>query len=142
MKNWQELSSTSHYQTAMAIRQALQKGDVGDATIGIEELIKALSRSAKRALRSHLIRLMMHIVKWKSQPDGRSLSGSASIRNAREEIADIQEQTPSLTEAVIRQMWDKCFTAAKREAEGEMNQKTPIAGLSWGEGFEEPCDLN
>ncbi|MGH8660055.1 MAG: hypothetical protein ACREV4_16740 [Gammaproteobacteria bacterium] len=26
------------------------------------------------------------MVKWKSQPDGRSLSGSASIRNAREEI--------------------------------------------------------
>lgn len=95
----------------MAIKQALQKGDVGDATIGIEELIEALSRSDKRALRSHLIRLMMHIVKWKSQPDGRSLSGSASIRNAREEIADIQEETPSLTDAVIRQMWDKCFTA-------------------------------
>jgi len=142
MKNWQELSSTSHYQTAMAIRQALQKGDVGEATIGIEELIEALSRSDKRALRSHLIRLMKHIVKWKSQSDGRSLSGSASIRNAREEIADIQEETPSLTEAVIRQMWDKCFAAAKREAEGEMNQKMPIAGLSWGEVFEEPYDVN
>jgi len=37
MKNWQELSTTSHYQTAMAIRQALREGDVGDATIGIEE---------------------------------------------------------------------------------------------------------
>ncbi|MGH8650838.1 MAG: DUF29 domain-containing protein [Gammaproteobacteria bacterium] len=142
MKNWQELSNTSHYQTAVAIRQALHEGDVGDATIGIEELIEALSRSDKRALRSHLIRLMMHIVKWKSQPNGRSLSWSASIRNAREEIADIQEETPSLTEAVIRQMWDKCFTAAKREAEGEMNQKTPLPGLSWGEVFEDPYDLN
>ncbi|MGH8578817.1 MAG: hypothetical protein ACREVK_01390 [Gammaproteobacteria bacterium] len=59
MKNWQELSSTSHYQTAMAIRQAFQEGDIGDATIGIEELIEALSRSDKRALRSHLICLMM-----------------------------------------------------------------------------------
>jgi hypothetical protein len=141
MKNWQELSSTSHYRTAMAIRQALQEGDVGEATIGVEELVEALSRSDKRALRSHLIRLMMHIFKWKSQPDGCSLSRSASIRNAREEIADIQEESPSLTEAVIRRMWDKCFTAEKLEAEGQMNQKSPISGLSWGEVFEDPYDL-
>ncbi|MGH8628961.1 MAG: hypothetical protein ACREYC_28145 [Gammaproteobacteria bacterium] len=33
--------------------------------------------------------------------------------NSREEIADIQEETPSLTEAVIRQMGDKCFTRRK-----------------------------
>ncbi|MGH8578816.1 MAG: hypothetical protein ACREVK_01385 [Gammaproteobacteria bacterium] len=70
------------------------------------------------------------------------MSGSASIRNARERIADIQEKTPSLTDVVIRQMWDRCFTAAKREAEGEMNQKTPIAGLSWGGVFESAYDLN
>jgi hypothetical protein len=71
--DWQELSSTSHYQTAMAIKQALQRGNVQEAITGIEELIEALSRSDKRALKSQLIRLMMHIIKWKSQPKKRSL---------------------------------------------------------------------
>ncbi len=142
MKDWQRLSSTSHYQTAVAIRQALQEGDLAGAAVGIEELIEALSRSDKRALTSHLVRLMKHVVKWKTQPEGRSLSWSATIRNAREEIADIQEETPSLTEAVIRQVWDKRFTAAKREAEGEMNRVTSIAGLSWAEVFEDSYDLD
>lgn len=141
MKYWQELSGRSHYQTAVVIKQRLQAGDVQEATTGIEELIDALSRSDRRALRSHLVRLMTHAIKWQSQPEARSLSWSASIRNARDDIADIQEETPSLTEAVIRQMWDKCFTAAKREAEGEMNKKTSITGLSWDEVFKYPYDL-
>jgi len=37
-------------------------------------------------------------------------------------------------------MWDKRFTAAKPEAEGEM--KTPINGLLWGELSEDPYDVN
>ncbi|MGH9895854.1 MAG: DUF29 domain-containing protein [bacterium] len=141
MKYWQQLSARSHYQTAVFIKQTLQAGDVREATTGIEELIDALSRSDRRALRSHLVRLMTHAIKWQSQPEARSLSWSASIRNARDDIADIQEETPSLTEAVIRQMWDKCFTAAKREAEGEMNQRTSMTGLSWDEVFKDPYDL-
>jgi hypothetical protein len=35
---WQELSSTSHYQTAMAIKRVLQGGDVQEAITGIEEI--------------------------------------------------------------------------------------------------------
>jgi hypothetical protein len=138
---WQELSTTSHYQTAMAIKRALQGGDVQEAITGIEELIEALSRSDRRALRSQLIRLMMHIIKWKAQPERRSLSWSASIRNAREEILDIQEETPSLTNEAIKEMWSKCFIAAKREAEGEMNQKISITELSWEEVFEESYEI-
>ncbi|MCP4371207.1 MAG: DUF29 domain-containing protein, partial [Deltaproteobacteria bacterium] len=45
----------------------LQNGNIHEATAGIQELIDALSRSEKRALKSHLIRLMMHIITWKSQ---------------------------------------------------------------------------
>jgi hypothetical protein len=39
---WQELSSTSHYQTAMAIKRVLQGGDVQEAITGIEELIELM----------------------------------------------------------------------------------------------------
>jgi hypothetical protein len=139
--NWQELSVTSQYQTAMEIKDRLQEGDVQEATLGIEELIEALSRSEKRALKSHLVRLMMRIIKWKSQPERQSRSWSATIQNAREEIFDIQEETPSLTNDVILELWEKCFRAAKREAEGEMNQKSHLLALSWQEVFEEPYEL-
>jgi hypothetical protein len=52
--NWKELAIESHYQTAVTIKQELVKGDVEEAKIGIEELIEALGRSEKRALRSQL----------------------------------------------------------------------------------------
>ncbi|CAN2041783.1 DUF29 [Candidatus Magnetomoraceae bacterium gMMP-15] len=134
--NWQELSITSHYQTAVAIEKNMLQGNLDNAVTGIKELIKALGRSEKRALKSQLARLMMHIIKWKTQPKRRSRSWVASIYNARDEIIDIQEDTPSLTDSVIKEMWKKCFRSAKREAEGEMNLKSTIEELSWEEVFE------
>lgn len=139
--DWQALSGNSHYKTAVAIKEELQQGNIAEAYLGVEELIVALSRSDKRALKSQLIRLMMHIIKWKSQPERRSLSWTASITNAREEILDIQEETPSLTNQVISSMWDKCLQIALRDAQGEMNRKTDVNALSWKEVFEDNYDL-
>lgn len=115
----------------------MQEGNVQAATVGIKELIESLARAEKRALKSHLIRLMVHVIKWKYQPERRSRSWIASIYNAREEITDIQEEIPSLTNTVVLEMWDKCFRAAKREVEGEINQKLPASSLSWEEVFDE-----
>jgi len=135
--DWRELSATSHYQTAVEIEQELEKGNVQAATTGLKELIEALGRSEKRALKSHLTHLMAHIIKWKVQPERRSRSWAATIYNAREEIKDIQEETPSLTDKVIAEIWSKSFQAAKREAEADMNQDTAVTELSWEEVFEE-----
>lgn len=139
--NWQELSSTSYYKTALAVKDELQQGHLHEAMIGIEELIDALSRSEKRALRSQLIRLMLHVIKWQAQPEKRSLSWVASINNAREEILDIQEETPSLTDKVIQTMWDKCLVIAKRDAQAQMNKATAIQQLTWQEVFVDEYEL-
>lgn len=140
--NWARLSAESHYQVAVEIERALLQGDFGEAEAGIKELINALGRSEKRALKSQLIRLMSHVVKWKTQPERQSYGWVASIYNAREEITDIQAETPSLTNEVIEAMWNTCFRAAVREAEGEMNQKSTVASLSWQEVFEEQYDIS
>lgn len=139
--NWQELSSTSYYKTALAVKDELQQGHLHEAMIGIEELIDALSRSEKRVLRSQLIRLMLHVIKWQAQPEKRSLSWVASINNAREEILDIQEETPSLTDKVIQTMWDKCLVIAKRDAQAQMNKATAIQQLTWQEVFVDEYEL-
>lgn len=139
--NWQELSAESHYQTAVEIERALLAGDYNEAEAGIKELIEALGRSEKRALKSQLVRLMAHVIKWQAQPAKRSYSRAATIYNAREEIGDIQSEAPSLTEDVIHKMWDKCFQSATREAEGEMNQKTSIESLSWKQVFEDDYEV-
>jgi Tfp pilus assembly pilus retraction ATPase PilT len=136
MNKWQQLAFTSHYQTAVAVERALDQGDTPDAKEGIQELIDALSRAEKRALRSQLSRLMLHVIKWKTQPDKRSRSWRASINNARREIAEIQEETPSLNRETIESMWSSCFASAKEDAEGEMNLATSVTKLSWKEVFE------
>ena len=84
---------------------------------------------------------MAHIIKWKTQPEKRSRSWVATIYNAREEIFDIQTEIPSLNQAVIQEIWDKCFQTAQREAAAEMNQAVPIAALDWTEVFVEDYQL-
>ena len=140
--NWQELSATSHYKTALAIAHELELGHSSEANQGIKELINALSRSEKRALKSQLIRLMKHIIKWKAQPDYRSRSWIATIQNARVEIKDIQEETPSLNDNLITQVWEDCISLAIVEAEDEMRQESSVKELSWQEVFEQPYSLN
>jgi hypothetical protein len=139
--NWQNLSSTSHYKTALAVKNEIAIGNLPEAIVGIEELIHALSRSEKRALKSQLIRLMLHIIKWQSQPERRSFSWIASIKDAREEIADIQEETPSLTNSVIEEMWDKAFIIATRDAQAEMGKKSSLTSLTWQTVFEDDYEL-
>jgi hypothetical protein len=139
--NWQNLACESHYQTAVGVEEALRRGDISEATAGIQELIDALSRSDKRALKSHLTRLMTHVLKWRCQPEKRSRRCRATIRNSRREIADLQEDTPSLSRAVIEAMWLDCLETAREEAEGEMNQEVAMDRLSWEEVFEANVDL-
>lgn len=139
--NWQDLAAASHYMTAIEIERALQTARYRDAEAGLKELIEALGRSEKRALKNHLIRLMAHVIKWKSQPERRSYGWVASIYNSREEIADIQAETPSLTNDVIEAMLDNCFRAARREAEGEMNQRSTVSSLSRREVFEQEYEV-
>lgn len=134
--DWRDLAASSHYRTAVAVRQAIRRGDLAMADAGIEELIDALSRSEKRALRSHLIRLMAHLIKWQTQPERRSRSWVATINNARAEIAAIREETPSLSRDVVEPLWDPCFRPARDEAEAEMDRDAAVSALSWDDVFE------
>lgn len=140
--DWQELSATSHYQTAQEIEQELERGNIQEAATGLKELIEALGRSEKRALKSHLTRLMAQVIKWETQPEKRSRSWVAKIYTGREEVKDIQEETPSLTNEIIEEVWGKCFQAAKREAEADMNQDSSVIELSWEEVFENKYSLD
>jgi len=142
--DWQELATTSHYRTAVAIRDTLREGNVDDAATGLEELIDALSRSDERALRSHLVRLMQHSMKWQVQPQRRSQSWVATIAIQRQEIADLQEENPRFTETYIRErLWDRCIQLAVKEAERDLNQAIPeLPVLTWNEVFETDYQLS
>ena len=141
--DWELLALTDQYYTAVAIRDALREGDVDGATEGLEELIDALSRSDERALESRLIRLMQHIIKWKVQPERRSPSWAATIREQRRQIRRLQSRSPRFTERHIQDtLWDDCYAGGLNEAAVEMNcEYIEAMPLSWDEVFVMPYTL-
>jgi len=135
--DWDMMAVNSHYQTAEAAQTLLQQGKMDEAKAALQALVDAMSRSERQAVKSQLIRLMMHIIKWKTQPDKRSRSWIISILDARDAIEESQEEMPSLNREFIESLWDQCFIKAKRKAEAEMNCKSNISFLTWEEVFEE-----
>jgi hypothetical protein len=80
-------------QVAEALRQENWAGlDVENL---IEE-IEALGKSDRRAMKSRLEVLLMHLLKWQFQPEMRSRSWEATILEQRMRIAEILEDSPSL----------------------------------------------
>jgi Domain of unknown function DUF29 len=102
--------------------RAIREGRLGeiDASNLAEEL-EDMARSAKKALRSQLVRLMAHLLKWSVQKDYRERNPSASnrwlasIRSARDEIRDDLAESPSL-EPYLPTVFDKAYKAAINSA--------------------------
>src|SRR5712691_10996148 len=88
-RNWKWLSASSHYLTAVAIAEELDADRVREAVDGIHELVDALAHSERRAVRTHLIRLMAKIILWKEMPEARRIGSTLNIGDARDEIAAI-----------------------------------------------------
>jgi hypothetical protein len=103
---------------ARAIREG--RLETIDASNLAEEL-EDMARSAKKALRSQLVRLIAHLLKWSVQKDYRQQNPSAghrwlaSIRNARDEIREDLEESPSL-KPYLPTVFGKAYKAAVNSA--------------------------
>lgn len=139
--NWSELVTTSHIETVEMVRRLVEDQEYEEAVIGLHELEENMSQQQRKALKSHLVRLMMHLLKWRYQPDKRSTSWTRTIVNARIEIRDAREAMPSLNEAFMESIWEKAFQDAIAQAKAEMNlSRKDIfepAPLTWEEVFED-----
>ena len=62
----------------------------------LAEEIESLGRSDKREIESRLENLLVHLMKWRYQPEWRSPSREASIDEARRRIEPIIKDSPSL----------------------------------------------
>jgi hypothetical protein len=107
--DWGYLTASSHYLSAKEIKLSLQEGDLENAVEVLDELIDSVSKIAIPEMRSHLPIIMIHTLKWKHQPQKRSVSWVRSIFNARFEIEDVQEKTPSVTKKAIESELEKAF---------------------------------
>ena len=79
------------------------------------EEIEDLGKSERRGITSQLTRLLLHLLKWKYQPQRRSDSWLDSISDARLQIELALQDSPSLKVYPLEQL-DKSYQRARRSA--------------------------
>lgn len=83
----------------------------------IEE-VEDLGKSQRQALKSNLRVLLMHLLKWQYQPERQSKSWRSTIREHRNRILDILEDSPSLQNALVESL-EQCYRQARLQAADE-----------------------
>ena len=75
----------------------LKSGKLSEIDINnlIEE-IESMGKNERRELKSRLVILIMHLLKWQIQPERQSNSWKATIETQRFQISELLEDSPSL----------------------------------------------
>jgi hypothetical protein len=119
------------YAWTVAQSRLLRSGDLStiDAA-NIAEEIESIGRSDRRELKSRLVVLVMHLLKWRHQPAARSRSWSATIDEQRLQIEGVLTESPSLRPMAAAMVPD-AYSIARARAIAE-------TGLA-DEAFPEAC---
>ena len=102
---------------AWTVEQArlLRLGDFSAIDVAnIAEEIESMGRSDRRELKSRLVILVMHLLKWRHQPGARSRSWSATIDEQRLQIEGILAESPSLRPSVAAMLGEAHAIARAR----------------------------
>jgi hypothetical protein len=83
----------------------------------IEE-IEDMGKRERRSLYSNLKILLMHLLKYRYQPEKRSHSWRYTIEEHRQRIAEALSDSPSL-KGYLPEVFDKCYQDAKKLAAKE-----------------------
>jgi Domain of unknown function DUF29 len=96
----------------------------------VAEEIEGLAKSDQREIRNRLVVLCEHLLKWQSQPEKQSNSWRNSIIDAREGIADLIEESPSLADHPAKRLaW--AYARARRKAEDDTGLLNLPAECPW-----------
>jgi hypothetical protein len=90
-----------------------------DITNLIEE-VETMGRSEKRALQSRLTVLLVHLLKWRYQPDRRGRSWTLTIEGQRMEFDDVLIDNPGL-KPQLSNILSNAYRMAKVNASKETN---------------------
>jgi hypothetical protein len=77
--------------------------------------IDSMGKNNKRELKNRLVVLIMHLLKWKYQPQKKSKSWLKTINEQRRQLDFLLEDNPSLKRE-IETIITKCYEKAKKEA--------------------------
>lgn len=96
----------------------------------LAEEIESLGKSEKREIESRLVQVLLHLVKWRFQPEKRKGGWEASIRVQRGGLNKLLRENPSLKHYPGEELADG-YIKAKIEAEKE-------TGIAY-EAFPDAC---
>jgi hypothetical protein len=99
--------------------QLLRDGKLSELDLpNLIEEIEDMGRSEKRAVKSNLIRILQHLLKWKYQPEKQSDSWLSTIVEHRQRIILAFEDSPSLKNYYL-EVFNKCYQDARKNAATE-----------------------
>lgn len=97
----------------------LQEGQLSQLDVdNLLEEIEDMGRSEKRALYSNLKVLLLHLLKYKYQPENSSNSWIASIVEHRQRINRTLQESPSL-KLYLAEIFSECYQDARELAAAE-----------------------
>jgi Domain of unknown function DUF29 len=125
--------------------ELLQAGRWNELDIeNLIEEIESLGKQQRQELRNCLGVLLGHLLKWRYQPEARSRSWTATIREQRRRIQEHVQDNPSLKsylpEAITCGYQDG-LDLVERETPIEMETLPQTCPFSLSEIFEEPVEL-
>ena len=82
------------------------------------EEIEAMGRSEKRGLKSNLIVVVLHLLKWQYQPEKCSGSWESSLIEHRRRIKEALKESPSL-KPYFSQILEESYTESVKQAKAE-----------------------
>jgi hypothetical protein len=94
----------------------MKSGNMGG--IDLEHLIEeleAMGRSERQALQSNLQVVLMHLLKYKYQPEKRSNSWRFTLLEHRDRIEVSVEDSPSLR-SLLSEGFERCYAKARKKA--------------------------
>lgn len=80
--------------------------------------IEDMARSDRRSLRSNLVMILTHLLKWQFQPERRSNRWKASIVEHRRRVRDLLNDSPSL-KRYMEEVFAQCYEDAIEQASAE-----------------------
>jgi hypothetical protein len=84
----------------------------------LAEEIESMGKNNRRELGSRLAVLLMHLLKWRYQPNRRSPSWATTVRDQRDEIEALLDDSPSLRPGVGETL-SAVYERARRKAISE-----------------------
>ena len=84
----------------------------------LAEELEDMGKREKRALRSRMVVLLAHLLKYAYQPERRGSSWKGTIREQRKQLASLLRDSPSLKAALLDELEDS-YISAKLLAAGE-----------------------